>query len=159
LLGEVARNYIGLRALQRRLAVARANVDDQQKTLSIVQRRFRNGLATNFDVVRASAQVSATQSAIPPLEAGARQTIYGISVLLGEQPLALSDELTASAPIPLVPPQVPVGLPSELLRRRPDIASAERALAAVTAGQGIATSDLFPHLLQLEHFRRRKTPG
>jgi outer membrane protein, multidrug efflux system len=147
LLGEVARDYISLRALQRRLAVAGANLDDQRKTLDIVRRRFKNGLAANFDLVRASAQVSATESAIPPLEAGVRQTIYGISVLLGEPPLALSDELSTDAPIPPVPPKVPVGLPSELLRRRPDILRAERVLAGVTAEQGIATADYFPHLL------------
>jgi multidrug efflux system outer membrane protein len=159
LLGEVARDYIGLRALQRRLAVATANLNDQRKTLAIVQRRLKNGLTTNFDVVRANAQVAATESAIPPLEAGVRQSIYQISVLLGEPPMALSDELSASAPIPPVPPKVPVGLPSQLLRRRPDILRAERMLAAVTAGQGVATADLFPQLVlggtagvQSEHF-------
>ncbi len=97
LLGEVARDYIALRALQRRLAVAGANLDDQRKTLDIVRRRLKNGLTTNFDLVRANAQVAATESAIPPLEAGIRQTIHGISVLLGEPPLSLSDELSAGA--------------------------------------------------------------
>jgi NodT family efflux transporter outer membrane factor (OMF) lipoprotein len=147
LLGEVARNYIGLRALQRRLVVARANLTDQQKTLEVVQRRFKNGLAPNFDLVRAKAQVAATESSIPPLEAGIRQTMYGLAVLLGEQPTALADELEAHAPIPPVPPKVPVGMPSELLRRRPDVMRAERLLAAVTAEQGIATSEFFPHLV------------
>jgi NodT family efflux transporter outer membrane factor (OMF) lipoprotein len=147
LLGEVARDYISLRALQRRLTVAQANLDDQQKTLDIVQRRFNNGLTTNFDLVRANAQVAATESAIPPLEAGIRQTVYEISILLGEPPLALSDELSTSAPIPPVPPKVPIGLPSELLRRRPDILRAERMLAAATAGQGVAAADLFPQLI------------
>lgn len=147
LLGEVARNYIGLRALQLRLAIARSNLDDQRRTLDIVRRRLKNGLTTNFDLVRANAQVAATESAIPPLEAGIRQTIHGISVLLGRQPVALTDELSADGPIPPVPPTVPVGLPSELLRRRPDILRAERVLAAVTAEQGVATADLFPHLV------------
>ncbi|HUO07963.1 MAG TPA: efflux transporter outer membrane subunit [Phycisphaerae bacterium] len=147
LLGEVARNYIGLRTLQRRLAVARANLDDQSQTLEIVTRRFKNGLTTNFDVIRASAQVTATQSTIPPLEAGINQTIYGLSILLGDQPTTLLAELSAQSPIPIVPPTVPVGMPSELLRRRPDIRRAERILAAATAEQGVATSDLFPHLI------------
>jgi NodT family efflux transporter outer membrane factor (OMF) lipoprotein len=146
LLGEVARNYIGLRALQRRLEVARANLADQQKTLDVVQRRFKNGLAPNFDLVRATAQVAATESSIPPLEAGIQQTMYGLAVLLGEQPTALESELTAAAPIPPVPPKVPVGMPSELLRRRPDVMRAERLLAAATAQQGVATAELFPHL-------------
>jgi NodT family efflux transporter outer membrane factor (OMF) lipoprotein len=147
LLGEVARNYIGLRALQRRLEVARANLADQQKTLEVVQRRLKNGLAQNFDLVRASAQVSATESSIPPLEAGIQQTMYGLAVLLGEPPTALAGELTVAAPIPPAPPKVPVGMPSELLRRRPDVMRAERLLAAATAEQGVATSEFFPHVL------------
>jgi NodT family efflux transporter outer membrane factor (OMF) lipoprotein len=147
LLGEVARRYIELRALQRRLAVARENLADQRRTAEIVQHRFDNGLAPNFDVIRARAQVVATESSIPPLEAGIRQSIHELSVLLGEQPMALSDELASEAPIPPVPPEVPVGLPSELLRRRPDVMRAERVLAAATAEQGVATAELFPHLI------------
>jgi NodT family efflux transporter outer membrane factor (OMF) lipoprotein len=147
LLGEVARNYVGLRALQRRLVIARANLADQEKTLDVVQRRFRYGLAPNFDQVRAAAQVAAIESSIPPLEAGIRQTMYAIAVLLGEQPAALERELAVEAPIPVVPPTVPVGIPSELLRRRPDVKRAERLLAAATAEQGIATAELFPHLI------------
>jgi multidrug efflux system outer membrane protein len=146
LLGEVARNYISLRALQRRLAVAQANLQDQQKTLDVVERRLKNGLATTFDRVRAAAQLAATESSIPPLQAGINQTMYGLAVLLGELPTALVDELTVAAPIPPVPPKVPVGMPSELLRRRPDVMRAERILAAATAEQGVATSDFFPHL-------------
>jgi NodT family efflux transporter outer membrane factor (OMF) lipoprotein len=147
LLGEVARNYIGLRALQRRLDVARANLADQRQTLDVVQRRLKNGLAPNFDLVRATAQVAGTESSIPPFEAGIRQTIYALGVLLGEQPTALANELTAATPIPPVPPTVPVGMPSELLRRRPDVMAAERLLAAATAQQGVATAEFFPHLL------------
>jgi NodT family efflux transporter outer membrane factor (OMF) lipoprotein len=147
LLGEVARNYIGLRALQRRLAVAQANLEDQQKTLDVVERRLKNGLATNFDLARANAQLAATESSIPPLQARINQTMYGLAVLLGEPPVALLDELTEAAPIPPVPPKVPVGMPSELLKRRPDVMRAERVLAAVTAEQGIATADFFPHLI------------
>lgn len=147
LLGEVAREYIALRALQTRLDIARQNLSDQRRTLAIVQKRFDSGLAPNFDLVRASAQVDATESSIPPLEAGILQTIYSLSVLLGQDPPALTSELLAAAPIPPVPPQVPVGLPSELLKRRPDVMEAERLVAAATAEQGVATSDLFPHLV------------
>jgi outer membrane protein, multidrug efflux system len=147
LLGEVARNYIALRALQRRLDVARANLADQRQTLDVVQRRFKNGLVRNFDLVRATAEVAATESSIPPLQAGIRQAMYGLAVLLGEQPAALEKELTAAAPIPPAPPKVPVGMPSELLRRRPDVMRAERLLAAATAQQGVATAEFFPHLI------------
>jgi NodT family efflux transporter outer membrane factor (OMF) lipoprotein len=147
LLGEVARNYISLRALQRRLAVAHDNLDTQRRTAEIIEKRFKNGLAANFDVVRARAQVVATESSIPPLEAGIRQRVHELSTLLGEHPLSLSDELAASAPVPPVPPEVPIGLPSELLRRRPDVLRAERVLAATTALQGVATAELFPRVV------------
>ena len=147
LLGEVAREYIALRALQTRLGIARQNLADQRRTLAIVQKRFDNGVAPNFDLVRASAQVDGTESSIPPLESGIRQTIYSLSVLLGQDPPALTSELLAAVPIPLVPPKVPVGMPSELLKRRPDVMEAERLVAAATAEQGVATSDLFPHLI------------
>jgi outer membrane protein, multidrug efflux system len=147
LLGEVARNYISLRALQRRLAVANDNLDTQRRTAEIIEHRFQNGLAANFDVVRARAQVVATESSIPPLESGIRQRVHQLSTLLGEQPLSLSDELASSAPLPPVPPEVPIGLPSDLLRRRPDVLRAERILAAATAMQGVATADLFPRLI------------
>jgi NodT family efflux transporter outer membrane factor (OMF) lipoprotein len=147
LLGEVARNYISLRALQRRLDVAQSNLKDQQRTLDVVQRRMNNGLAPKFDLVRATAQVASTESSIPPLQAGINQTTYGLGVLLGEPPTALVDELAATAPIPPAPPKVPVGMPSELLRRRPDVMRAERLLAAATAEQGVATADFFPHLV------------
>src|SRR5207248_1769976 len=99
------------------------------------------------DLVRATAQVAATESSIPPLESSIRQAMYGLAVLLGEQPNALDRELTAAAPIPPVPPKVPVGMPSELLRRRPDVMGAERLLAAATAQQGVATAEFFPHLV------------
>jgi len=147
LLAEVARGYISLRTLQARLAIANQNLADQMHTLAIVQKRFKNGLAPNFDLVRANAQVDATESSIPPLQSGIRQTIYALSVLLGEDPPALTSELLAAAPIPPVPPQIPIGLPSELLKRRPDVREAERVIAAATAVQGVATSDLFPHLI------------
>lgn len=147
LLGEVAREYIALRALQTRLDIARQNLADQRRTLAIVQKRFDNGVAPNFDLVRARAQVDATESSVPPLEAGIIQTIYSLSVLLGQDPPALMSELLAAAPIPPVPPKVPIGMPSELLKRRPDVMEAERLVAAATAEQGVATSDLFPHLV------------
>lgn len=145
LMGEVSRTYIELRALQRRLEIAESNLAAQQKTLSIVDRRFGNGLATQFDQLRARAQLESTSASVPALEAGVRQTIFALSVLLGEPPMSLVEELTARTPTPPDPPIVPVGLPSDLLRQRPDICRAERVLAAETASQGIAVAALFPH--------------
>jgi outer membrane protein TolC len=91
--GEVARDYISLRALQARLAVAHPNLGDERKTLAIVRRRFSNGLTTKFDLLRADVQVAATESAIPPLEAGAAETIHQLSVLLGERPRPACDSI------------------------------------------------------------------
>jgi outer membrane protein, multidrug efflux system len=144
LLGEVARNYIDLRGFQRQLAVARANLKTQQDTLELTQVRFQAGLASDLDVAQQEAQVNTTASQIPTLESFLKQVAYGLDVLLGSQPGALWNELAREAEIPGLPPEVLVGLPSDLLRRRPDIRRAERQLAAATAQVGAATADLFP---------------
>jgi NodT family efflux transporter outer membrane factor (OMF) lipoprotein len=144
LLGEVARNYIDLRGFQRQLAVARANLKAQQETLELTRVRFQAGLASDLDVAQQEAQVNTTASQIPTLESGVKQAAYALDVLLGSQPGALWGELAQEAEIPSLPPEVLVGLPSDLLRRRPDVRRAERQLAAATALVGAATADLFP---------------
>ncbi|MBC7773499.1 MAG: efflux transporter outer membrane subunit, partial [Pyrinomonadaceae bacterium] len=144
LLAEVAQNYIELRGFQRRAAIARTNLETQAETLKITGARVKAGLASDLDVARAEAQVQTTESQIPSLDSAARRSIHILSVLLAKHPTALSEELSAIAPIPAAPPQVPIGLPSDLLRRRPDIRRAERQLAAATARIGVATADLFP---------------
>ena len=144
LLGEVARNYIDLRGFQRRLGVARANLKTQQDTLELTRVRFQAGLASDLDVAQQEAQVNATASQIPTLESLVKQAAYGLDVLLGAQPGVLWGELSKEMEIPNLPPEVLVGLPSDLLRRRPDIRRAERQLAASTALVGAATADLFP---------------
>jgi outer membrane protein TolC len=100
-----------------------------------------------LDVANANAQVATTAARIPVLEVSARQTIYNLSVLLGREPAALMQELSAAAEIPAAPPSVPVGVPSELLRRRPDIRRAETEIHAATARIGVATADLFPKVM------------
>ena len=144
LMAEVGLNYVTYRSLQQRTALANQNLAAQQGTLDLTRRLFDAGLAPELDVQRAAAQVSTTASTIPPLEQQAAQFMHALSVLLGEPPMALSDELAAVGPIPKPPPQVAVGLPSELLLRRPDVAESERQLAAQTAEIGVATADLFP---------------
>jgi NodT family efflux transporter outer membrane factor (OMF) lipoprotein len=144
LLGDVARNYIELRGFQRRIAVARANLNAQQETLDLTRVRFRAGLASYLDVAQAEAQVNTTAAQIPTLEGSLKQAAHRLAVLLGLEPGALWMESSGEAPIPALPPEVLVGLPSELLRRRPDIRRAERQLAAATAETGVATADLFP---------------
>jgi NodT family efflux transporter outer membrane factor (OMF) lipoprotein len=144
LLGDVAKSYIDLRGFQRRLAVAEDNLRAQQETLSITKVRFDAGLASDLEVAQAEGQVSATAAQIPILASGLKQALYRLDVLLGVQPGTISAEVAKEAPIPALPPQAKVGLPTELLRRRPDIRRAERQLAAATALVGAATADLYP---------------
>jgi NodT family efflux transporter outer membrane factor (OMF) lipoprotein len=144
LLAEVARNYVEMRAAQYRVRIAHENLRAQEETVEITKIRFDAGLVSDLDVARAEAQVQTTASQIPPLEASARQSMHRLSVLLALEPDALDAELAGEAPIPSAPTEVPPGLPSDLLRRRPDIRGAERRLAASTARIGVATADLFP---------------
>jgi NodT family efflux transporter outer membrane factor (OMF) lipoprotein len=144
LLAEVARNYIDLRGLQRELAIAAENIRSQQDTVDLTRSRFQAGLATDLDVARAEAQVATTRAEVPQLRTSLAQASHRVAVLLGQEPTALQEEFEGQSPIPAPPPEVPVGLPSELLRRRPDIRRAERELAASNARIGAATADLFP---------------
>ena len=143
---EVARNYFELRGLQNQLAVARRNADVQTETLKITQSRLDGGRGTDFDVSRSRSLLNLTLSTIPPLEAAIQKTIYRISVLIGQQPAALTSELSAPEQLPAGMPSIALGDPATLLRRRPDIRAAERSLAAATARIGIATADLFPRV-------------
>ncbi len=144
LLGDVAKNYIDLRGFQRRLAVARANLKAQQDTLELTRIRFQAGLTSDLDVAQAEAQASTTTAQIPTLESALKQAAYSLDLLLGLSPGALWNDLANETTIPSLPPEVLVGLPSDLLRRRPDIRFAERQLAASTAQIGAAMADLFP---------------
>jgi len=144
LLGEVARNYVEARGYQRRLEIARDNIRAQEQSLAIVQNRFTNGLTSDLDVQQASTVLATARAVVPALETALAASIHRLGVLLGQTPEALQTELAAVAPIPAAPPAVPVGLPSELLLRRPDVALVERQLAAATANIGVAKADLFP---------------
>ncbi|HEY1921188.1 MAG TPA: efflux transporter outer membrane subunit [Tepidisphaeraceae bacterium] len=144
LLAEVARDYIQLRAAQYEARIAGQNLHDQQDTLELTRSKYQAGFATQLDVAREAAQVASTAATLPMLEASIRQMIHALGVLLGQDPDSLSAELSTSAPIPPVPPQVPVGVPADLVRRRPDIRRAERQLAAASARIGVATSDFYP---------------
>jgi len=144
LLAEVARNYVELRQTQNQIRITNENLDTQKASLALTQERFRAGVTTQLDVSRAQAQVADTAAGIPSLDAQMHQTIHRLGVLLGEQPAELTGELTQTGVIPAVPDVVPVGVPTDLLRRRPDIRRAERQLASATAHVGVATADLYP---------------
>jgi multidrug efflux system outer membrane protein len=152
LLAEVARNYIEFRSFQDRLAIALRNVAIQQDTLDLSQERMEAGFSSELEVAQALAQLEGTRSQIPVQETGLKRAVYRLDVLLGLAPGALMKELTGAAPLPPTPAEIPVGLPAELLRRRPDIREAERAVAAATARIGSATADLYPRFALLGSF-------
>ena len=142
---EVARNYLELRGVQKRLAVARANLEYQRETLDLTRTRYGLGRGTQLDVSSAAARFSATESEIPSLIAGETVVANRLAVLVGLRPGELTDEL---APREIAPhlTTLAVGAPEDLLKRRPDIRAAERDLAAATARIGVAKADLFPRL-------------
>ncbi|HWX22441.1 MAG TPA: efflux transporter outer membrane subunit [Candidatus Binatia bacterium] len=147
LVAEVARNYFELRGTQHELAVAQRNADNQRETLDWTLARFQAGRATELDTARARAQFNATLATIPPLQGAIKHSIYRLGVLTGQQPTALESDLSPPAPMPELPALVNIGNPADLLRRRPDIRAAERALAAATARIGVETSGLFPRVV------------
>ena len=147
LFGDVGRVYAQLRGFQRRLEIANKNIKTQQDTRDLTKAREKAGLATELDVSRAAAQLESTKAVVPTLLSGIDISIHRLSILLGEEPGALRSELENASPIPAAAPDVEVGLPSDLLKRRPDIRRSEAQLAAATARIGEAKADLFPHFV------------
>jgi multidrug efflux system outer membrane protein len=144
LAGEVALNYVELRGFQQEIVIAQNNLKAQQHTADLTRQRFGSGLVGALDVANADAQVGTTTSQIPVMETSAQQAIYNLSLLLGREPAALLEELSPASTIPVTPPDLPAELPSDLLRRRPDIRRAEAQIHAATARIGVAAADLFP---------------
>lgn len=143
-IAEIARNYVELRGAQRQLGIAEANSDIQEKTLRLVETRHDSKIASELEVEQAKAQLERTRATVPSLHASIRESAYRLAVLTGQPPNSLLDELLTTSPIPNPPDIVPVGLPSDLLLRRPDIRRAESDLRAATSDIGAATADLYP---------------
>jgi NodT family efflux transporter outer membrane factor (OMF) lipoprotein len=141
---ELARDYVQLRGTQRKLGITRENLATAQESLRLTQERASGGVTTDLDVANAAAQVESTAAQIPSLEAQQAQLMNAVAFLLGDAPRALEVELAAPRAVPPVPPRVPVGLPSELARRRPDVRRAEAQLHGATADVGVAVADLYP---------------
>lgn len=146
LLSEVALNYIDVRVYQDRLAVADSNLRSQSETCQLTQWRYEAGLSDELAVQQARYNLENTRSQIPLLRTGLEAAMNRIAVLLGAPPGEVHAELEQQEPVPVPPPKVAVGLPADLLRRRPDVRQAERQLAAQTARIGVATADLYPKL-------------
>jgi len=155
---EVATYYIQMRSYEERLRVARRNLDTQKETVRITTLRERQGLVTDLDVQRAITNQGRTEALIPSLEIGYRLGQNRLCILMGEPPRALAQRLPSPGSIPVPRQEVLVGIPAELLRRRPDVRQAEREAAAQSARIGVAKSDFYPHIaitgtigLQAEH--------
>lgn len=143
---EVARNYILARAAQAGAAIARSSLAIQQDNLEIAGFRVQAGLVSSLDAEQARAQRAQTAANVPSLEQQYEQATNRLGVLTGQAPGALKAQLAATAPIPHGPDAVPVGLPADIIRLRPDVRAAERNLAAATAQIGVAKADLLPRL-------------
>lgn len=144
LIGDVAASYIELRSFDERLRLADDNVTIQQGSLDIAQARYDQGRVSALDVQQATSNLADTRALIPSLKQGRRLAINRLAILLGMTPYRLEPMLAATGAIPDAPEQVVVGIPADLLRRRPDIRNAERVIAQQSAQIGIAEADLYP---------------
>jgi len=147
LTAEVARTYLQLRGAQRQREIVRADIVDQQQLLQLTESRSRNGFASKADTVQQQAQLSASEAQLPAMDQAIAQARNGLALLLALPPGALAQRLDAAAAADIaLPPAVPVGLPGDLLRRRPDVLKAEADLHAATAKVGQAEAQLFPSI-------------
>ncbi|WDD93002.1 efflux transporter outer membrane subunit [Burkholderia sp. FERM BP-3421] len=143
---ELARNYVQLRGVQAGQAILRDNLDIARHSEALTQIRFKDGVATRLEVAEATAQVRTIEAQLPLFEAQRARRVNALGYLLGEPPGALDALLAAAEPIPVTPPVVPAGLPSELAERRPDIREAEARLHAATADIGVARGSFYPRI-------------
>ena len=141
---ETARTYIELRGFQKRLEIANANIRIQQEIYDLTKQLYSAEIINQLDISRAEAQLTLTQAQVPLLEQMVKQTLNRLTFMLGKADASAYNYLLEEAPLPTLPPRVPIGLPSDLLRRRPDIRRAEQDLIAANARVGVAVRDLFP---------------
>jgi outer membrane protein, multidrug efflux system len=147
---EVARNYLGLRGLQQRQSVIEAGLVNQRESLRIVDARADAGRATQLDLARARTLVAGTEASLPALQSAVERAVFRLATLTAQAPRGLLADLSMPAGLPALPvtdlATLPLGTPVQWLQRRPDIAQAERQLAAATATIGVATSELYPRV-------------
>ena len=144
LAAELARNYVEMRSYQAEIEITRANLESQIETLNLTDWRVQAGLATSLDFEQARTNVEQTRASIPLLVTSIAEARHRVATLLGLAPDALSDEFANQAPIPEIPYPLTVGIPANILRQRPDVAAAERTLAAETAKIGVAKAAWYP---------------
>lgn len=146
LTAELARSYFDLRGAQEQLVVAQRNAENQRRTLQVTRQRLEAGRGTAFDTERALAQLSFTLASVPVFESRVRQAQYQIGVLVGRSPAAVAAELDSISALPALPPAVSVASPDSIIRKRPDVAAAERQLAVERALVGAAKADYLPRV-------------
>jgi NodT family efflux transporter outer membrane factor (OMF) lipoprotein len=144
LIGDVGATYVEIRTLEQRIRYARQNVENQSGSLNLAEIQLEGGKATRLDVTQAETNLAQTESTIPEFETRLRQAENRLCVLLGMPPQDLRTLLDTGARIPTAAPEVAVGIPADLVRRRPDVRRAERLVAVQSAEIGIAESDLYP---------------
>jgi NodT family efflux transporter outer membrane factor (OMF) lipoprotein len=144
LVSEVALDYIQVRSAQEQIAIAQTNLQSEMHTADVTRQKGMAGFVSALDEANADAEVATTAATIPPLQTTIQQNIFALSILLDRPPADLLEDLSKPGSIPLTPPEVPVGLPSDLLRRRPDIRAAEASLHAAAAQIGVAVADFYP---------------
>lgn len=152
LTANVANFYISIRTLERRLIIAHQNVETQRESLKIAEARFEGGTTSQRDVEQAKTVLASTQATIPVLQTQLHQAKDGLSVQMGMPPNQLQDLMKGHAAIPAPPPQVVVGIPADLLRRRPDVRAAEFNAAAQCAQIGVSKAQLYPAFSLLGDF-------
>lgn len=143
---DIVDAYVALRGLQEQLAVARRNVDNQTSVLKLTEAIRDAGRGTDLDVDLAKAQLSNVRAGIPALEGDIARVTYGLGALTGKTPQQITELVAAAAPLPQLSGAIAIGDPASLLRRRPDIAASERALAAATEAIGLNIAEAFPRI-------------
>jgi NodT family efflux transporter outer membrane factor (OMF) lipoprotein len=143
---QIASYYIQIRGTEAVLTITQKNLDSAKQLVDLTVERQQAGLTTSLDVANARATAAQIASQIPTLIAQRDTDIGEIGLLLGVTPQTLPAELTTPAAVPLAPPSVPIGLPSDLLRRRPDVREAEQSLHEATAETGVAVASFFPDI-------------
>jgi NodT family efflux transporter outer membrane factor (OMF) lipoprotein len=141
---QVGRSYVALRTAQARLKAAMHNIESQREIVELTKTRFKYGLASDLDVAQAEQVLASSEAVVPEIQTELDRAMHALAVLVGKEPSALVKELSEPRPIPGLDTSIKVGVPADLIRRRPDIRRAERRLAAQTARIGVATAQLYP---------------
>lgn len=147
LYGEVARTYVEIRTVQQQIDYTKKNIRIQEQSLDLAKKRVEGGVSPILDEYQATSSLASIKATLPPLETRLQQLLNQMSVLVGEYPGSLHSLLCEPRPIPAAPSSLPIVVPCDMIRQRPDIRQAERLVAARTAEVGVAITDLYPRFV------------